>query len=147
MLFIRDIWISFGGNSGGETPVLIPNTAVKSSSADDTARATSWESRSLPGVFVSLYCADSRIIQAFFVFTFLYIHDHTSLSSVYIPTGANMRFRFEKFSGFFSKSAKCGSMSLPASWSGLSTPRNPFDCSRWIAQLGVIWHSHWSPSH
>ena len=37
-----------GGFSGGGTPVPIPNTEVKLSSADDTARVTVWESRSLP---------------------------------------------------------------------------------------------------
>ena len=35
----------------GETPVPIPNTAVKPSTADGTAGVTPWESRSLPGVF------------------------------------------------------------------------------------------------
>ena len=35
--------------SGGATPVPIPNTAVKPSSADGTARETVWESRSTPG--------------------------------------------------------------------------------------------------
>src|SRR5438132_12683905 len=44
-----------GDHSGGETPVPIPNTAVKPTSADGTALATGWESRSLPGIslFVS----------------------------------------------------------------------------------------------
>jgi hypothetical protein len=40
-----------GGFSGGATPVPIPNTEVKSSSADGTALVTGWESRSLPGTF------------------------------------------------------------------------------------------------
>ena len=35
------------GNGGGVTPVPIPNTAVKPSSADGTWAETSWESRSL----------------------------------------------------------------------------------------------------
>ena len=39
-----------GDHSGGETPVPIPNTAVKPASADGTALATGWESRSLPGI-------------------------------------------------------------------------------------------------
>ena len=34
----------------GFTPVPIPNTVVKSSTADGTAGETSWESRSLPGL-------------------------------------------------------------------------------------------------
>jgi hypothetical protein len=37
-----------GDTSGGVTPVPIPNTAVKPSSADGTALATMWESRSSP---------------------------------------------------------------------------------------------------
>jgi hypothetical protein len=41
----------FGGYSVGVTPVLIPNTEVKSYSADDTARETVWESRSPPKLF------------------------------------------------------------------------------------------------
>ena len=40
-----------GGDRGGATPVPMPNTAVKPSTADGTARATVWESRSLPGLF------------------------------------------------------------------------------------------------
>src|ERR1043165_6848414 len=38
----------FGGHGGGDTPGPIPNPEVKPSSADGTARATGWESRSLP---------------------------------------------------------------------------------------------------
>ena len=37
-----------GGNSGEVTPVPIPNTVVKFPCADNTWRATAWESRSLP---------------------------------------------------------------------------------------------------
>ena len=40
-----------GGDRRGATPVPIPNTAVKPSTADGTAGATPWESRSLPGFF------------------------------------------------------------------------------------------------
>ena len=40
-----------GAYSGGATPVPIPNTAVKPSSADGTARATERESRSVPESF------------------------------------------------------------------------------------------------
>ena len=39
-----------GGNRERETPVPIPNTEVKPLSADGTALATGWESRSSPGV-------------------------------------------------------------------------------------------------
>ena len=38
-----------GGHSGGETPVPIPNTAVKPARADGTWGEAPWESRSLPG--------------------------------------------------------------------------------------------------
>ena len=43
-----------GDHGGGVTPVPIPNTAVKPSSADGTARAAWWESRTLPGFFDNL---------------------------------------------------------------------------------------------
>ena len=39
---------NFGGHSGGETPLPIPNREVKPASADGTRRATSRESRSPP---------------------------------------------------------------------------------------------------
>ena len=38
-----------GGDRRGVTPVPMPNTVVKPSTADGTARVTVWESRSLPG--------------------------------------------------------------------------------------------------
>src|SRR4028118_1723777 len=37
-----------GDDSGGDTPLPIPNREVKPASADGTARETLWESRSLP---------------------------------------------------------------------------------------------------
>ena len=40
-----------GGNAGGVTPDPIPNSEVKPSRADGTARETVWESRSLPEFF------------------------------------------------------------------------------------------------
>src|SRR5207247_6286277 len=40
-----------GGHRRGVTPVPIPNTEVKLSTADGTAWETAWESRSLPGLF------------------------------------------------------------------------------------------------
>ena len=40
-----------GGYCEGETPVPIPNTAVKPHSADGTAWATAWESKSPPGSY------------------------------------------------------------------------------------------------
>src|SRR3954447_895124 len=38
-----------GGNCGGETPVPIPNTEVKTARADGTWGVAPWESRSPPG--------------------------------------------------------------------------------------------------
>ena len=38
-----------GGHGGGDTPVPIPNTAVKPASADGTWGVTPWESRTPPG--------------------------------------------------------------------------------------------------
>ena len=42
--------IFLGGNSERVTPVPIPNTEVKPSYVDGTARETVWESRKLPGL-------------------------------------------------------------------------------------------------
>jgi hypothetical protein len=39
-----------GGIRGGETPVPMPNTAVKPSIVDGTAPVREWESRTLPGL-------------------------------------------------------------------------------------------------
>ena len=39
-----------GGYRRRVTPVPIPNTEVKPSTADGTAREALWESRSLPGI-------------------------------------------------------------------------------------------------
>ena len=41
--------VGSGDNAGGVPPVPIPNTEVKTSRADDTWTAGSWESKSLPG--------------------------------------------------------------------------------------------------
>src|SRR2546421_5034255 len=46
--FACDSQRDFGDHSDGETPVPIPNTAVKPVSADGTGLATVWESRSSP---------------------------------------------------------------------------------------------------
>ncbi len=47
--------IGFLGDHGeGETPVPIPNTEVKSFSADGTAWVTVWESRTLPRLKIVL---------------------------------------------------------------------------------------------
>ena len=53
----------FGGDSGGATPVPIPNTEVKPSSADGTAGVTLWESRSLPGLFIRLPQVSTPLLQ------------------------------------------------------------------------------------
>ena len=37
----------------GETPVLIPNTKVKTETADGTMLETAWESRWLPETFLT----------------------------------------------------------------------------------------------
>ena len=44
-----------GGYSGGETPVPIPNTEVKTARADGTWGVAPWESRSPPGFFVEVW--------------------------------------------------------------------------------------------
>src|SRR4249920_2537633 len=43
----------FGGNVGGVIPDPIPNSEVKPSRADGTARVTVWESRSPPGLLAA----------------------------------------------------------------------------------------------
>jgi hypothetical protein len=48
----KSVYRLSGGNGGGATPVPIPNTEVKPSSADGTALVTVWESRSLPEAFL-----------------------------------------------------------------------------------------------
>ena len=48
-----DLFKLCGGYFGGVTPVPIPNTEVKPSTADGTAWETAWESRSLPGLFIA----------------------------------------------------------------------------------------------
>src|SRR5438093_9909210 len=60
----------FGGHSEGETPLPIPNRAVKPLSADGTWPARAWESRS-PPVFLFQYesdgcLADMRDVVKFF---------------------------------------------------------------------------------
>ena len=42
-----------GDHSGGVPPVPIPNSEVKPSCADGTARETVWESRSSPSYFLT----------------------------------------------------------------------------------------------
>ena len=51
-----------GGDSGEDTPVSIPNTEVKLSSADGTAWVTVWESRKLPGIKLTPSIAEGFFI-------------------------------------------------------------------------------------
>lgn len=44
----------FGGHGGGVTPVPIPNTEVKPTSADGTWEETPWESRTPPDFSVRI---------------------------------------------------------------------------------------------
>ena len=46
-----------GGAGGVVPPVPIPNTVVKRSSADDTAWATAWDNRPVPGPTLTLFCS------------------------------------------------------------------------------------------
>jgi len=48
-----------GGAGGVVPPVPIPNTVVKRSSADDTAWATAWDNRPVPGPSLTLFCSIS----------------------------------------------------------------------------------------
>jgi hypothetical protein len=48
-----------GAASGVDPPVPIPNTVVKRSSADDTAWATAWDNRPVPGPSLTLFCSIS----------------------------------------------------------------------------------------
>ena len=67
-LFLNPIKILFSGdNSGGETPDPISNSEVKPSSADDTALATGWKSRSSPGKSLiplrrDFYCISAPLV-------------------------------------------------------------------------------------
>jgi hypothetical protein len=42
----------FGGESGSDTPGPIPNPVVTASSADGTALARVWESRTPPNIYI-----------------------------------------------------------------------------------------------
>ena len=47
----------------GETPVPIPNTTVKTFTADGTMRATAWESRWLPDIFINMiFISDEKLL-------------------------------------------------------------------------------------
>src|SRR5687768_10240829 len=69
-----------GGHRGRVTPVPIPNTEVKPATADGTACAGVWESRSLPGLFLN--AASSNREAAFS----LYVHP-----SERVPAASNAR--------------------------------------------------------
>ena len=59
-MFVKREYRIFGGNGEEETPVPIPNTAVKLFSADGTAREAEWESRSLPKIPLKSKCPWSK---------------------------------------------------------------------------------------
>ena len=50
-----------GGHGGGETPVPIPNTAVKPARADGTWGEAPWESRSPPGFLIDEVPSELRL--------------------------------------------------------------------------------------
>ena len=55
-----------GDNSTEVTPVPIPNTEVKLCSADDTWRATAWESRTLPVYLEAIHDMASFFLEEYF---------------------------------------------------------------------------------
>ncbi len=54
-----------GGNDEKDTPVPIPNTAVKLLSADDTWLDTARESRSLPDLYQASAVIPQRLVLVF----------------------------------------------------------------------------------
>jgi hypothetical protein len=70
-MFVKRQYRIFGGNGEEETPVPIPNTAVKLFSADGTAREAEWESRSLPKIPLSQYLFKARNFSKFRAFLIL----------------------------------------------------------------------------
>jgi hypothetical protein len=52
-----------GGNGGGATPVPIPNTVVKPSSADGTRLATARESRTSPELFLVDHAGIAQLVE------------------------------------------------------------------------------------
>src|SRR5436305_11609734 len=64
---LGSLQFEFSGDcSGGETPVPIPNTAVKPPSADGTARVSVWESRSSPGNYLQSTAHEKSWAVSFF---------------------------------------------------------------------------------
>ena len=67
--FIRLFFLKFdknsGDNSGGATPLPIPNREVKPTSADGTALVTGWKSRTLPDL--NLKAPAQICVGAFFI--------------------------------------------------------------------------------
>ena len=57
-----------GGSSAGDTPVPIPNTAVKPRSADGTAEETRWESTSPPAFVFLAALAPEGVLGRFVLF-------------------------------------------------------------------------------
>jgi hypothetical protein len=114
----------FGGNSEEETPVPIPNTAVKLFSADGTAWVTAWESRTPPNQISKA----PRVMRGFFyevrkevtgghaysgVFTL-----HRSVES-FVPKNNN-RFHIWQSAAGIKRSDPCLSMNLKAGFSSKS---------------------------
>ena len=100
----------YGGHSKEDPPVPIPNTEVKLFSADGTARATVWESRSSPyfytkspnqrnliGAFVFLYLLICHTFSRFILFTFQFTFSH------FLP---NLQCFWFDFTFFLDKSIK-----------------------------------------
>ena len=65
--FLQRLSINLGHYSGGGTPVPIPNTAVKSSSAYGTAGLPWWESRSWPSLMLKHSISISLTCVMFFM--------------------------------------------------------------------------------
>ncbi len=64
----------FSGDKGeGATPVPIPNTVVKTFSADGTAWVTAWESRTLPEIYLKGVLIKSDTPFLFFLIVFMSI--------------------------------------------------------------------------
>jgi hypothetical protein len=64
--FVQKSWLPAertvsGGHGGGETPVPIPNTAVKPARADGTWGEAPWESRSPPGFLIDSIPSELRL--------------------------------------------------------------------------------------
>src|SRR5660398_203622 len=73
-----------GGHGERETPLPIPNRAVKPLRADGTAWVTVWESRSLPGLFQKAHLAR-------WAFSFFSTTPHQRIAVIAVPAAKSMR--------------------------------------------------------